>query len=170
VNERLETTAADTWAIGECAGSAQFTHISLDDFRVVRDNLAGGQRSTAGRLVPDCMFIDPPLARVGMSERDAHDAGVPVRVAKLSMRAVLRTRTTSADAGFMKALVGADDRIVGFTMIGSDAGEVLAVVQVAMMAQLPYTMIRDAILTHPTMAEGLNTLFGNLPSDTLAST
>lgn len=164
VNDRLETTAADTWAIGECAGSAQFTHISLDDFRVIRDNLAGGHRSTDGRLVPYCMFIDPPLARVGMSEREARGAGIPVRVAKLPAKAVLRTRTTSDDRGFMKALVGDDDRIVGFAMIGADAGEVMAAVQVAMMARLPYTMMRDAILTHPTMAEGLNALFGNLPS------
>ena len=164
VNDRLEATAADTWAIGECAGSPQFTHISLDDFRVIRDNLAGGHRTTEGRLVPFCMFIDPPLARVGMSEREARDSGIHVRVATLLTRAVLRTRTTSDSAGFMKALVADDDRIVGFTMIGSDAGEVMAAVQVAMMAQLPYTVIRDAILTHPTMAEGLNSLFGNLPS------
>ena len=164
VNDRLETTAADTWAIGECAGSPQFTHISLDDFRVIRDNLAGGHRSTEGRLVPYCMFIDPPLARVGLSEREARDRGIHVRVATLPTRAVLRTRTTSDTAGFMKALVADDDRIVGFAMIGSDAGEVMAAVQVAMMAQLPYTAIRDAILTHPTMAEGLNSLFGNLPS------
>jgi pyruvate/2-oxoglutarate dehydrogenase complex dihydrolipoamide dehydrogenase (E3) component len=164
VNDRLETTAVDTWAIGECAGSAQFTHISFDDFRVIRDNLAGGHRSTAGRLVPYCMFIDPPLARVGMSEREARDAGIAVRVARLPTKAVLRTRTTSDNAGFMKALVADDDRIVGFTMIGSEAGEVMAAVQVAMVAQLPYTVIRDAILTHPTMAEGLNTLFGNVPS------
>ena len=170
VNERLETTAAETWAIGECAGSAQFTHISLDDFRVIRDNLAGGRRSTASRLVPYCMFIDPPLARVGISEREARDAGISVRVAKLPTKAVLRTRTTSDDGGFMKALVGDDDSIVGFTMIGSDAGEVLAAVQVAMMAGLPYTVLRDAILTHPTMAEGLNTLFGNVPSGTKVRT
>ena len=109
------------------------------------------------------MFIDPPLARVGMSEREAAAARVSVRVAKLPTKAVLRTRTTSNDVGFMKALVGDDNRIVGFTMIGSDAGEVLAAVQVAMMAQLPYMAIRDAILTHPTMAEGLNTLFSNVP-------
>ena len=164
VNDRLETTAADTWAIGECAGSPQFTHISLDDFRVIRDNLAGGHRSTEGRLVPYCMFIDPPLARVGLSEREARDRGIHVRVATLLTRAVLRTRTTSDSAGFMKALIADDDRIVGFAMIGSDAGEVMAAVQVAMMAQLPYTAMRDAILTHPTMAEGLNSLFGNLPS------
>lgn len=164
VNDRLETTAADTWAIGECAGSPQFTHISLDDFRVIRDNLGGGHRSTEGRLVPYCMFIDPPLARVGLSEREARDRDIHVRVATLLTRAVLRTRTTSDNAGFMKALVADDDRIVGFAMIGSDAGEVMAAVQVAMMAHLPYTAIRDAILTHPTMAEGLNSLFGNLPS------
>jgi pyruvate/2-oxoglutarate dehydrogenase complex dihydrolipoamide dehydrogenase (E3) component len=95
VNDRLETTAPDTWAIGECAGSPQFTHISLDDFRVIRDSLGGGHRTTEGRLVPYCMFTDPPLARVGMSEREARDNGVAVRVAKLPMRAVLRTRTAA---------------------------------------------------------------------------
>ena len=110
------------------------------------------------------MFIDPPLAGVGLSECEARDRGLHVRVATLLTRAVLRTRTTSDTAGFMKALVADDDRIVGFAMIGSDAGEVMAAVQVAMMAQLPYTAIRDAILTHPTMAEGLNSLFGNLRS------
>ena len=164
VNHRLETTAPDTWAIGECAGSPQFTHVSLDDFRVIRDNLSGGHRTTEGRLVPYCMFIDPPLARVGMSEREARDRGVRVRVTKLPTRAVLRTRTTSQDAGFMKALVGDDDHIMGFTMIGADAGEVMAVVQTAMLADLPYATVRDAVLTHPTMAEGFNALFGNVPS------
>src|SRR4029079_14784121 len=133
VNERLETTAPDTWAIGESAGSPQFTHISFDDFRVIRDNLGGEDRTTAGRWVPYCMFIDPPLARVGLSEREARDSGVKVRVAKLPMTAVLRTRTTSETIGFMKALIGDDDRIAGFAMIGSDAGEVTAVVQTAML-------------------------------------
>ena len=162
VNERLETPAPDTWAIGECARSPQFTHVSLDDFRVIRDNLSGGRRTTTGRLVPYCMFIDPPFARVGMSEREAKEKDIPVRVAKLPMESVLRTRTTSETTGFMKALVSADDRIVGFMMIGSEAGEVMAAVQVAMLAGLPYTVIRDAILTHPTMVEGLNTLFGHV--------
>jgi pyruvate/2-oxoglutarate dehydrogenase complex dihydrolipoamide dehydrogenase (E3) component len=164
VNERLETTAPDTWAIGECAGSPQFTHISHDDFRVIRDNLSGGRRTTAGRLVPYCMFTDPPVARVGLSEREAHAQGVPMRVAKLPMRAVLRTWTTSESTGFMKALVGEDDRIVGFAMIGSEAGEVMSVVQLAMMGGLPYTSLRDAILTHPAMAEGLNVLFSSVPA------
>jgi pyruvate/2-oxoglutarate dehydrogenase complex dihydrolipoamide dehydrogenase (E3) component len=162
VNERLETTAPETWAIGECAGSPQFTHISFDDFRVIRDNLSGGHRTTAGRLVPYCMFIDPPLARVGMSEREANEAGVSIRIAKLPTRAILRTRTTSQSAGFLKVLVGNDDRIIGFAMIGSEAGEVMAVVQTAMIANLPYTALRDAILTHPTMAEGLNVLMSNV--------
>jgi pyruvate/2-oxoglutarate dehydrogenase complex dihydrolipoamide dehydrogenase (E3) component len=168
VNERLETTVPDTWAIGECAGSPQFTHISFDDFRVIRDNLGGGHRTTDGRLVPYCMFIDPPLARVGMSEREARDRGMRVRVAKLPTRAVLRTRTTAENIGFLKALVGDDDRIVGFAMIGTDAGEVMGVVQTAMIAQMPYTALRDAIFTHPTMTEGLNALFGNVPKRSTA--
>jgi pyruvate/2-oxoglutarate dehydrogenase complex dihydrolipoamide dehydrogenase (E3) component len=163
VNDRLETTAPHTWAIGECAGTPQFTHMSLDDFRVIRDNLAGGDRTTTGRMVPYCVFIDPPLARVGLNETEARANGMDVRVAKLPMKAVLRTRTTSQTTGFMKALVGSEDQIVGFTMIGAEAGEVLAVVQTAMLARLPYTALRDAILTHPTMAEGLNALFGNVP-------
>lgn len=162
VNERLEATVPGIWAIGECAGSPQFTHASLDDFRIIRDNLGGGDRTTTGRVVPYCMFIDPPLARIGISEAEAHANGMDVRVATLPMTAVLRTRTTSETAGFMKALVDADDQIVGFTMIGSEAGEVMAVVQTAMLARLPYTGLRDAILAHPTMAEGLNALFGKV--------
>lgn len=164
VNDRLETTAQNIWAIGECAGSPQFTHMSLDDFRVIRDNLHGGNRSTKGRMTPYCMFIDPPLARVGMSEEEACIKGLTVRVATLPMKAVLRTRTTSESGGFMNALVNADDQILGITMIGSKAGEVMAVVQTAMIASLPYTALRDAILAHPTMAEGLNGLFGNVPA------
>ncbi len=163
VNERLETSAPDVWAIGECAGSPQFTHVSFDDFRVIRDNLAGGQRTTRDRLVPYCMFTDPPLARVGLSEREAQQQGITTRAVKLPTRAVLRTRTTGESQGFMKALVGLDDRILGFTMIGTDAGEVVAAVQVAMLAGLLYQNLRDAILTHPTMAEGLGPLFSNVP-------
>jgi len=127
VNERLETTAPNVWAIGECAGSPQFTHASVDDFRVIRDNLAGGNRNTRDRLVPYCMFTDPLLAHVGLSESDAQRQGVAVRVAKLPMSAVLRTEATDEKQGFMKVLVGDDDRILGFTMIGSEAGEVMAV-------------------------------------------
>ncbi len=164
VNERLETSAPDVWALGDCAGSPMFTHISEDDFRIVRDNLAGGKRSTRDRFVPYCMFTDPPLAHVGLSEREAERQGVRTRIAKLPMEAVLRAQATGQTEGFMKALVGeSDDRILGFSMIGAEAGEVLAVVQTAMIAGLPYTTLRDADFTHPTFSEGLNFLFSTTP-------
>jgi pyruvate/2-oxoglutarate dehydrogenase complex dihydrolipoamide dehydrogenase (E3) component len=164
VNDRLETTALGVWAIGECAGSQQFTHVSLDDFRIIRDNLAGGKRSTRDRLVPYCLFTDPPLARVGLSEREAQQRSISVRMARLPMAAVLRTRTLSETTGFMKVLVEATgDRILGFAMIGPEAGEVMATVQTAMLGGLPYTILLNAILAHPTMAEGLGSLFGAIP-------
>jgi pyruvate/2-oxoglutarate dehydrogenase complex dihydrolipoamide dehydrogenase (E3) component len=164
VNERLETSAPNVWAIGECAGSPQFTHVSIDDFRIIRDNLAGADRSTRGRLVPYCMFTEPPLARVGLSEREARQQGIVTRVGRLPMSGVRRTATTGETQGFMKVLVGgSDDRILGFTMIGAEAGEVMAVVQTAMLADLPYPRLRDAILAHPTMAEGLGDLFSDVP-------
>jgi pyruvate/2-oxoglutarate dehydrogenase complex dihydrolipoamide dehydrogenase (E3) component len=167
VNDRLETTASNIWAIGECAGSPQFTHVSIDDFRIIRDNLAGGNRSKRDRLVPYCMFTEPPLARVGLSENEAQHQGVTTRVARLPMTGVRRTATTDETQGFMKVLVGAsDDRILGFTMIGAEAGEVLAAVQTAMLAELPYPRLRDAILAHPTMAEGLDSLLSNVPPRT----
>jgi pyruvate/2-oxoglutarate dehydrogenase complex dihydrolipoamide dehydrogenase (E3) component len=165
VNQRLETTAPGVWAIGECAGSPQFTHVSIDDFRIVRDNMAGGDRRTNDRLVPYVMFTDPPLAHVGLSETEARRQGIPVRVAKLQMRDVLRTEATDETEGFMKALVSAeDDRIVGFSMIGSEAGEVMAMVQTAMLAGLPYTKLRDAVIAHLTVAEGLGRLFADTPA------
>ena len=165
VSDRLETSAPDVWAIGECAGSPQFTHVSEDDFRIIWDNLAGGDRTTRGRLIPYCMFTDPPLARVGLSEAEARHQGIAVRVAKLPIVTVLRSRTTSETRGFMKALVAANsDRILGFIMFGADAGEVMAVVQTAILAGMPYTGLRDAIIAHPTMAEGLGGLFSNVPA------
>ena len=164
VNDRLETTSPDVWAIGECAGSPQFTHASVDDFRIIRDNLAGGARSTGDRLVPYCVFTDPPLAHIGLSERDAQRQGIAVRVGKLLMSAVLRREATDEIQGFMKVLVGAnDDRILGFTMIGADAGELLAAIQTAMLAGLPYPKLRDAVLAHLTTAEGLGALLENVP-------
>jgi len=164
VNERLETTAPDVWALGECAGSPQFTHVSVDDFRIIRDNLGGGNRSTRNRLVPYCMFTDPPLARVGLSEGEAQRQGIIVRVAKLPMMSVLRTEATEETQGFMKVVVGGDDdRILGFTMIGSQADEVMAAMQVAMLANLPYPILRDAVITHPTIAEGLGLLLTDVP-------
>jgi pyruvate/2-oxoglutarate dehydrogenase complex dihydrolipoamide dehydrogenase (E3) component len=161
--DRLETTAPNVWAMGDGAGSPQFTHVAGDDFHIVRDNLAGGTRSTRDRLVPYCMFTDPQLAHVGLSERDAQTNRIPVRVAKLPMSAVLRTEATDETQGFMKAIVAQDnDRILGFTMVGAEAGEVMASVQTAILAKLPYQTLRDAILAHPTMAEGLGSLLANV--------
>lgn len=125
VDEHLRTTMAGVWAVGDCAGSPQFTHIGLDDFRVVRDNLAGGQRATTGRQVPSCLFTDPELARVGLSEREAKERGTPYRLAKVPMAAVLRAQTLSQTRGFMKALVEVgSDRILGLTAFGAGTGEV----------------------------------------------
>jgi pyruvate/2-oxoglutarate dehydrogenase complex dihydrolipoamide dehydrogenase (E3) component len=165
VNERLETAVPGVWAIGEAAGSPQFTHVSVDDFRIVRDNMAGGNRRTDDRLVPYVMFTDPPLARVGLSEGEAQRKGIAVRVARLPMSNVLRTEATDETQGFMKVVVATDDdRILGFTMIGSESGEVMAAVQTAMLAELPYTNLRDAVFTHLTIAEGLGPLLSNVPS------
>lgn len=119
---------------------------------------------------PYVVFTDPPLARVGLSEEDARRRGVPIRTAKLPMRNVLRTATTDETDGLMKVVVGAeDDRILGFAMIGSEAGEVMAVIQTAMLAELPYPGLRDAVIAHLTIAEGLGPLFGNLPPRSLSS-
>jgi pyruvate/2-oxoglutarate dehydrogenase complex dihydrolipoamide dehydrogenase (E3) component len=164
VNERLQTTAPDVWAVGDCAGSPHFTHISFDDFRVIRDNLAGIHHVTTGRQVPFCMFTDPELARVGLSETEAKAKGIAYRLARIPMAAVLRTRTLSETQGFMKALIDmGSDRILGFTVFGVGAGENMASVQIAMIAQLPYTALRDAVLTHPTLLEGLIPLFSSVP-------
>jgi pyruvate/2-oxoglutarate dehydrogenase complex dihydrolipoamide dehydrogenase (E3) component len=165
VNERLQTTAPGVWAIGEAAGSPQFTHISVDDFRVVHDNLSGGgKRVTTGRQVPFCLFTDPEFARIGMSEREATAQGISYRLFKMPMEGVLRARTLGETRGFMKALVESDgERILGFTAVGVGAGETMASVQIAMIAGLPYTALRDAVLTHPTLAEGLGVLFLSEP-------
>ena len=165
VNERLQTTAQGVWAIGEVAGSPQFTHVSVDDFRVVHANLTGGTRVTSGRQVPYCLFTDPELARIGLSETEAKAQGISYRLFKVPMGSNLRARTLSETRGFLKALVQADgDRIVGFTAFAVGAGEILAAVQFAMIAGLPYTALRDAVLTHPTLVEGLTPLFSSAPS------
>jgi pyruvate/2-oxoglutarate dehydrogenase complex dihydrolipoamide dehydrogenase (E3) component len=162
VNDRLQTTAPGVWAIGEVAGSPQFTHISVDDFRVVHANLTGGDRVTKGRQVPYCLFTDPELARIGLSESEAKAQGLSYRLFKASMESNLRARTLSETRGFLKGLVEADgNRLLGFTAFGTGAGEIMAVVQVAMAAGLPYTALRDAVLTHPTLAEGLIPLFSS---------
>jgi len=165
VNERLQTTALGVWAIGEVAGSPQFTHISVDDFRVVHDNLNGVNHATTGRQVPYCLFTDPELARVGLSENEAKAWGIAYRLFKVPMEAVLRARTLSETRGFLKALVEADgDRILGFTAFGVGAAEIMSAVQIAMIAGLPYTALRDAVLTHPTLVEGLIPLFSSVAS------
>jgi pyruvate/2-oxoglutarate dehydrogenase complex dihydrolipoamide dehydrogenase (E3) component len=167
VDERLQTTTPGIWAMGDCAGSPHFTHVAFDDFRIVRDNLDGGNRTTKDRLVPFCLFTDPELARVGLNESEARKRAIRYRVAKLPMAAVLRTRTLSEMRGFMKALIAADsDEILGFTALGTQAGEFMTVVQTAMLAKLPYSALRDAIFTHPTMAEGLVFLFTAVPDRT----
>jgi pyruvate/2-oxoglutarate dehydrogenase complex dihydrolipoamide dehydrogenase (E3) component len=164
VNDRLQTSAPDVWATGECAGSPHFTHVGEDDCRIVLDNLAGGKRTTRDRLIPYCLFTDPELAHVGMHESEARARGVPYRIARMPMALVLRTRTLSQTRGFMKALIGADDRILGFTAFGAEASEPMAAAQTAMLGGMPYTALRDAIFTHPTMAEGLVGLFASPPS------
>ncbi|MGC1783648.1 MAG: FAD-dependent oxidoreductase [Acidobacteriaceae bacterium] len=162
VNERLQTTAPGIWAIGEVAGSPQFTHISIDDFRVVHANLTGGNRVTTGRQVPYCLFTDPELARIGLSETEAEAQGKAYRLFKVPMETNLRAHTLSETRGFVKALVEADsDRILGFTVFGVGAGEIMAAVQIAIIAGLRYTALRDAVLTHPTLAEGLTALFSS---------
>jgi pyruvate/2-oxoglutarate dehydrogenase complex dihydrolipoamide dehydrogenase (E3) component len=165
VNEKLETTAPNIWAVGDCCGSPHFTHIAFDDFRIVFENINGGQRVKTGRQVPYCMFTDPELARIGLNETEANAKGIPYRLAKIPMSMVLRTRTLSETHGFMKALIDAKtDHILGFTVFGVGAGEIMAPVQVAMLAGLPYTALKDAIFTHPTLIEGLIPLFSAVPS------
>jgi pyruvate/2-oxoglutarate dehydrogenase complex dihydrolipoamide dehydrogenase (E3) component len=170
VNERLQTSAPGIWAMGECAGSPKFTHVATDDFRVVRDNLNGGNQTTQGRLVPFCVFTDPELARVGLNELEAQQRAIPYRLATIPMAKVRRTATLSETRGFLKALISAEnDEILGFAGFGTEAGELMAVVQTAMLAKAPYTVLRNAILAHPTMAEGLTVLFAAVPARAMAT-
>jgi pyruvate/2-oxoglutarate dehydrogenase complex dihydrolipoamide dehydrogenase (E3) component len=162
VNDRLETTATGVWAMGDCAGSPPFTHMAFDDFRIVRDNLRGKRRSTTGRQVPFCLFIEPELARVGLTEMDAKRKGVAYRLAELPVSSILRTRTTGETRGKLKALIGEDDRILGFTAFGPGAGELLPPIQIAMRMRLPYHAIEELVVAHPTYAEGLVSLFSNI--------
>jgi pyruvate/2-oxoglutarate dehydrogenase complex dihydrolipoamide dehydrogenase (E3) component len=164
VNDRLETTATNVWAMGECAGSPYFTHVAENDFDIIRENLNGGQRSTTNRLVPYCVFIDPELARVGLNESQARKRGIPYRMASVPVDAAWRPWTLSEKRGFMKTLIEAHgDRILGFTAFGPEAGELMSTVQLAILAGLPYTVLRDAMFAHPTMTEGLKALFMTVP-------
>jgi pyruvate/2-oxoglutarate dehydrogenase complex dihydrolipoamide dehydrogenase (E3) component len=160
-DEHLATTAPGVYALGEVAGSPMFTHISVDDFRVIHASITGaGKRVTTGRVVPFCLFTDPELAHYGLREREAQAQNIPYRLFRIPMEAVLRAKTVSETRGFLKCIVAADsDRILGFTAFGASAAEIMTAVQIAMSAGLPYTALRDAILTHPTWVEGLGPLF-----------
>jgi len=166
VNDRLETTAQNVWALGDCAGSPAFTHMSFEDFRIVRDNLAGGDRRTTGRQVPSCLFLEPELARIGLTETEARAQGLAFRTATLPVRGILRSRTTGETRGLLKLLVAPDDTIVGFAAFAPHAGEFLPVVQLAMAQGLAYHAIEALVIAHPTWSEALVTLCGAVPRGT----
>lgn len=164
VNGRLETAVPGIYAIGDVKGGPAFTHISYDDYRILRTNwLERGDATVDGRYVPNTMFIDPQLATVGLNESEAKRRGVPYRLAKMPMAYVARALEMSESRGLMKALVDpASDRILGCTILGIEGGELMSMIQIAMMGGLPYTRLRDAIWAHPTLAESLNNLFATL--------
>jgi pyruvate/2-oxoglutarate dehydrogenase complex dihydrolipoamide dehydrogenase (E3) component len=161
VNERLETHVPGIYALGDVKGGPAFTHISYDDFRIMRSNLLeGGKATTHGRLVPYTVFIDPQLGRVGLSELAAQAEGRNIRVAKMPMSYVSRALEVDETRGFMKAVVDADSgQVLGAAVLGIEGGEMMAVLQMAMMGQVPYTVLRGAVFAHPTLAESLNNLF-----------
>ncbi|MEI2580189.1 mercuric reductase [Scytonema sp. PRP1] len=164
VNDRLETNIPGIWALGDINGGPQYTHVSLDDYRIVKANLInGGNRSTRDRSLPSCLFIDPELAHVGLTETEAQQQGYSIRVAKLDASAVPRARTVGRTDGLLKAIVDTETgRILGCSLLCHEAGEVISTVQMVMQAQMPYTVLRDGVLTHPTMTEGLNMLFSKV--------
>jgi len=161
VNDRLETTAEGIYALGDIKGGPAFTHISYDDFRILRANLLEGKSaSTRDRQVPYCVFIDPQLGRIGMTEAEARAEGREIRVAKLPMSSVSRALELDETRGFMKALVDAKtNQILGAAVLGIEGGEVMSVLETAIMGKLPYTALRDATYAHPTLTESLNNLF-----------
>jgi len=164
VNPKLETNVPGIYAIGDVKGGPAFTHISYDDFRILRENwVNGGNATIEGRPVPNCVFIDPQLATVGLNETEAQKSGLDYRVAKLPMTGVARAQEMSEARGFMKAIVDAKTRqILGCTVLGVDGGEIMSMLQIAMMGKLPYPAIEEAIFAHPTLAESLNNLFMTL--------
>jgi pyruvate/2-oxoglutarate dehydrogenase complex dihydrolipoamide dehydrogenase (E3) component len=161
VNDRLETTASGIYALGDIKGGPAFTHISYDDFRIIRSNLLEKKSaSTTDRLVPYTVFIDPQLGRVGLTEAEARAQGRNIRVAKLPMTSVARALEVDETRGFMKAIVDAEsNQILGAAVLGIEGGEVMSALEIAMMGKLPYTTLRDGTFAHPTLAESLNNLF-----------
>ena len=160
VNNKLETNVDGLYALGDVNGGPQFTHISFDDFRVIRTNLIeGGNATTDQRLLPYVVFIDPQLGRIGISETEAKEKKMKFRVAKLPMTNVARAIEMSETRGFMKAIVDADSKILGAAILGVEGGELMAMFEIAMMGKLSYTVLKDAIFAHPTLAESLNNLF-----------
>jgi len=161
VNERLETNVPGVYALGDIKGGPAFTHISYDDFRIIRTNLLEhGNASIRDRLVPYTVFIDPQLGRVGLSESEARASGRAIRVAKMPMNDVARALEVDESRGFMKAVVDVESgQILGCAVLGIEGGEIMAMLQMAMMGKLPYTVLRDAVFAHPTLAESLNNLF-----------
>jgi pyruvate/2-oxoglutarate dehydrogenase complex dihydrolipoamide dehydrogenase (E3) component len=164
VNERLETNVEGIYAVGDVNGGPAFTHISYDDFRILRTNLVeGGRATTKDRLVPYTVFIDPQLGRVGMSEQEAREQGRKIRVAKIGMDNVARALEVDESRGFMKAIVDAKTgQILGCAVLGLEGGEIMAMMQIAMMGKVPYTTLEEGIFAHPTLAESLNTIFMNM--------
>ena len=164
VNDRLETGVEGVYAIGDVKGGPAFTHISYDDFRIISTNLLeDGDATIADRLVPYTMFIDPQLGRIGLSEQEARDRGRDVLIAKMPMSYVARAIEMEETRGFMKAVIDAEtDRILGCAVLGIEGGEIMAMIEIAMMGNLPYTALRDAVFAHPTLAESLNTLFSTV--------
>ena len=163
-NECLETSVPGVYALGDVKGGPAFTHISYDDFRIIRTNLLeGGSATTADRPVPYTMFIDPQLGRIGLSEQEARDQGRDVRIATIPMTYVTRAVEMGETRGFMKAVVDAETaQILGCAVLGIEGGEIMAMIQIAMMGNLPYTVLRDAVFAHPTLSESLNTLFSSV--------
>ncbi len=160
-NERLETTAPGVWVIGDVKGGPQFTHISYDDYRILKANLFdGGNRTVHDRMVPYTVFMDPQLGRVGMTETQAKKSGKKIRVARMPMTSVARALEMDESRGLMKAVVDADtEEILGATVLGIEGGEVMTVIQMAMMGHLKYSVLQAAVIAHPTLSESLNNLF-----------
>jgi pyruvate/2-oxoglutarate dehydrogenase complex dihydrolipoamide dehydrogenase (E3) component len=167
VNEKLETTAPGIYALGDIKGGPAFTHISYDDFRLIRTiQLEKGNASTVGRMVPYTVFIDPQLGRIGLSETEARAQGKNIRIAKMTMSSVARAIEVDETRGFMKVVVDAGtDQILGAAVLGIEGGEIMAMLQLSMMGNLPYTSLRDAVFAHPTLAESLNNLFTHWESE-----